>query len=54
LEGNTITCPRHNAKFDITTGKVLSHPKMPLLHSKAKEEKIYQIVIQDENIMIEL
>ncbi len=26
LEGNSIACPRHGAKFDITDGKVLSMP----------------------------
>jgi 3-phenylpropionate/trans-cinnamate dioxygenase ferredoxin component len=27
LEGNTLTCPKHKAKFDVTTGKVVSGPK---------------------------
>ena len=26
LQGNSIACPRHGAKFDITDGKVLSMP----------------------------
>ena len=26
LLGNTIACPRHGAKFDITSGKALSMP----------------------------
>lgn len=26
LEGYTIICPRHSARFDIRTGKVLSQP----------------------------
>jgi len=26
LEGTRITCPRHGARFDITTGKALSLP----------------------------
>jgi len=26
LDGNEITCPRHGARFDIRTGKVLSMP----------------------------
>ena len=24
LEGNVVTCPNHKARFDVTTGKVLS------------------------------
>ena len=54
LEGNVVTCPRHHTKFDVTTGKVISHPKMPLIHPKAKDEKTYPIIIQNGNIMIKL
>jgi len=28
LEGTTIECPLHRAKFDVTTGKCLSPPQM--------------------------
>ena len=27
LEGNLVTCPKHKAKFDVTSGKVISGPK---------------------------
>jgi nitrite reductase/ring-hydroxylating ferredoxin subunit len=30
LEGNVVTCPKHRAKFDVTTGKVVSPPRMVL------------------------
>jgi 3-phenylpropionate/trans-cinnamate dioxygenase ferredoxin component len=53
LEGNVVTCPRHNSKFDLTTGKVITHPKMPLLHPKINE-KTYQLIIQNDHIMIKL
>jgi nitrite reductase/ring-hydroxylating ferredoxin subunit len=26
LDGNTLTCPRHGAQFDVTTGEVVSPP----------------------------
>jgi len=54
LEGNVVTCPRHHAKFDVTTGKVVSHPKIGFLHPKAKDEPTYQIKIENENIMVKL
>ena len=54
LEGNVLTCPRHHSKFDVTTGKVISHPKMALLHPKIKDEKTYQLIVQNENIKIKL
>jgi 3-phenylpropionate/trans-cinnamate dioxygenase ferredoxin subunit len=27
LEGNTVTCPKRMAKFDVTTGKIVLRPK---------------------------
>jgi nitrite reductase/ring-hydroxylating ferredoxin subunit len=29
IQDNIITCPMHGARFDITTGKKVSDPKMP-------------------------
>ena len=28
LEGNVVICPKHNSKFDVTTGKVVAPPKV--------------------------
>ena len=54
LEGNVVTCPKHHAKFDVTTGKVVSHPKIGFLHPKAKDEPTYQVRVENGNIMIKL
>jgi len=29
IQGTIITCPMHGARFEITTGKKVSDPKMP-------------------------
>jgi|WetSurMetagenome_2_1015567.scaffolds.fasta_scaffold49439_2 3-phenylpropionate/trans-cinnamate dioxygenase ferredoxin component len=52
LEGTIATCPKHHAQFDVTTGKVVSQPKMGFLHPKATDEPTYQVKIENENIMI--
>ena len=54
LEGNVVTCQKHHAKFDVTTGKVVSHPKMGLFHPKANNEPNYQVKVENENIMVKL
>ncbi len=44
LEGTVVTCPNHKAKFDITTGKVLSLPakvSLPTYEVKVDGEDIY-------------
>ncbi len=45
LEGTTIECPRHGARFDITTGKVLSMPAV-------KDVPRYQLQINGDEIQI--
>jgi len=52
LEGNVVTCPKHHAKFDVTTGKVVSPPKIGFLHFKANDELAYQVKVENENILV--
>lgn len=54
LEGNIVTCPIHHAQYDVTTGKVVSHPKMRLFHPKAKDEPAYQVKVENEDIWVKL
>jgi 3-phenylpropionate/trans-cinnamate dioxygenase ferredoxin component len=52
LVGNTVTCPKHHAKYDVTNGKVISHPKMALLHPKANDLGTFEVKIENDNIML--
>jgi 3-phenylpropionate/trans-cinnamate dioxygenase ferredoxin subunit len=54
LEGNVVECPKHHAKFDVTTGKLVSKPKIGFLHVNANDEPTYQVKVEDENIMVKL
>jgi 3-phenylpropionate/trans-cinnamate dioxygenase ferredoxin subunit len=54
LEGHIVTCPKHKAKFDVTTGKVISPPKVGLFHPKIKDEPSYQVKVENEHILIKL
>jgi 3-phenylpropionate/trans-cinnamate dioxygenase ferredoxin component len=53
LEGNTLICPKHKAKFDVTTGKVVSGPKIPLIHPKIKDEPTYAVKVERTDILIQ-
>ncbi len=46
LERNGVTCPKHRAKFDVTTLKVVSGPKMSLMHLKIQEKPTYILKIE--------
>ena len=53
LEGNTLTCPKHKAKFDVTTGKVISGPKISLMHPKIKDEPVYAVKLEGKDILLD-
>lgn len=54
LEGNVLTCPRHQAKFDVTTGRVLSPPRVGPYNPKIHDLKSYSVRIEDNKIFIEI
>jgi 3-phenylpropionate/trans-cinnamate dioxygenase ferredoxin subunit len=45
LEGHTIVCPRHGARFDIRTGQVLSPPA-------AVDLAVYEVVVQGDDVLV--
>jgi nitrite reductase/ring-hydroxylating ferredoxin subunit len=45
-EGNFVTCPEHKAKYDVTTLKVVSGPKVSLMHPKIQEKPTYILKIE--------
>ena len=53
LEGNIVTCPRHKAKFDVTTGKVVSGPKILFMHPKINDEPAYVLKVEGKDILLE-
>jgi 3-phenylpropionate/trans-cinnamate dioxygenase ferredoxin subunit len=53
LEGNIVTCPNHKAKFDVTTGKVVSGPKILFMHPKIRDEPTYAVKVEGKDILLE-
>jgi 3-phenylpropionate/trans-cinnamate dioxygenase ferredoxin component len=47
LDGEQIICPRHGARFDIRTGKVLSFPAVT-------DIKVYKVRVNEEFIEVSL
>lgn len=54
LEDNVITCPNHGAKFDVTTGKVVSPPKVGPFHPKIHDEQTYSVNVEDKDVVVTL
>ena len=54
LEGSIVTCPKHKARFDVTSGKVVSGPKMGLFHPKIADEPVFIVKTENTDILIKL
>ncbi len=54
LKGNVLTCPRHQAKFDVTTGRMLSPPKVEPYNPKISDLKAYLIRVKNGVIEVKL
>lgn len=47
IDGRVLTCGFHSARFDVTTGEVLSPPAREPL-------KTYKMVVEDSDVLLEL
>jgi len=52
LDGNVVTCPRHKSKFDVTTGKVISGPKIPLIHPKINDAQSFEVKVEGNALFL--
>jgi 3-phenylpropionate/trans-cinnamate dioxygenase ferredoxin subunit len=52
LEGKVMQCPRHGARFDVTTGQAVSGPKIGPLKLKAANETRYAVRVQGDEIQV--
>ena len=51
---NIVTCPKHGAKFDVTTGKVVSGPKILFMHPKIKDESFYEVKVEGKDVLLKI
>jgi nitrite reductase/ring-hydroxylating ferredoxin subunit len=54
LEGNVVTCPNHQAKFDVTTGKVVSPPAEALSRPDIEDLPSYSVKVEERDILVKL
>jgi 3-phenylpropionate/trans-cinnamate dioxygenase ferredoxin subunit len=54
LEGSILTCPRHGSRFDVTTGKAISGPKILFLRLGVGDVRSYEVDVKDDDVLIKM
>jgi nitrite reductase/ring-hydroxylating ferredoxin subunit len=54
LEGNVVTCPNHQAKLDVTTGKVVSPPAEALSRPDIEDLPTYLVKVDEHDILVKI
>ncbi len=54
LEGATLACPRHGAKFDVRTGKNVGNAKLAFIQVKVGDAKVFPVKVEGTDILVEL
>jgi 3-phenylpropionate/trans-cinnamate dioxygenase ferredoxin subunit len=55
LEGNIVICPRHGSRFDVTTGKNISGPKIGFIRvPHTADEPAYPVKVEGTSIQIDI
>jgi 3-phenylpropionate/trans-cinnamate dioxygenase ferredoxin subunit len=52
LDGNIVTCPLHGSRFDVTTGKAISGPKIAFFRTKTNDEPSFEIKVEGNELML--
>ena len=52
LQGPVLTCPRHQAKFDVTTGRCVSPPQVNPYSPKLPNLTAYPVKVENQKILI--
>jgi 3-phenylpropionate/trans-cinnamate dioxygenase ferredoxin component len=53
LEGNIVTCPRHGAQYDVTSGKNVRGPRL-IVQLAGKDEPAYEVKIEGKSIQVKV
>jgi 3-phenylpropionate/trans-cinnamate dioxygenase ferredoxin component len=53
LDGNVVSCPKHGARFDVTTGKAVGPAKIAFVKMTPKDEKTFPVRVDGDAIMVD-
>jgi 3-phenylpropionate/trans-cinnamate dioxygenase ferredoxin subunit len=52
LDGSIVTCPKHGARFDVTTGEAVGEAKIAFMKMQVKDEESYVVKVEGTDILV--
>lgn len=52
LDGNTVTCPKHGAQFNMETGQAEGKAKIAVIKMGVKDLESFQVKVEGTSIMV--
>jgi 3-phenylpropionate/trans-cinnamate dioxygenase ferredoxin subunit len=54
LDGSIVTCPKHGAQFDVTSGKAVGKAKVVVFRVTPKDAKTYATRVEGSDILVDV
>jgi nitrite reductase/ring-hydroxylating ferredoxin subunit len=54
LDGKVVTCPRHGARFDVTTGQAVGKAKLLFMSTKPDNLTTFPVTVEGTKILIDV
>ena len=54
LNGKIVTCPLHQSEFDLTSGKVVNVPFDQDVEGEVRDQKKYEVKVENGNIFVNI
>jgi 3-phenylpropionate/trans-cinnamate dioxygenase ferredoxin subunit len=54
LDGKLVTCPRHGARFDVTTGQAVGKAKLLFMSTKPGNLTTFPVTVEGTKILIDV
>jgi 3-phenylpropionate/trans-cinnamate dioxygenase ferredoxin subunit len=52
LDGSTVTCPRHGARFDVRSGQNVGDAKIAFIKTKSKNLARFEVKVEGSDILV--
>jgi len=54
LKDKIVTCPRHGARFDVTTGECVSGPQIAFFKLKTEKAEVFETKVEGDSLKVNL